>query len=378
MDAIELRKLVNGLARAESPSTPVVSVYLSTRWADEQERERTRIFLKNELRRARRSEGLRAHAADLDWLETEGAALIDQGRFPDAHGVALFACQGLSLREVVAVHAPVEDRMVVATRPFVLPLAAALASVPAAIVVFVDTGHARLVPVDVTGPGMEVSLEPEVPGRHIRGSWAQMAQARYERHILAHRDRHFQAVAESLWDLVERQGVERIVLAGDPRNVPAFRALLPPRIAGKVAGAIEAGRSESAAALVARATTLLGHGEQQRQAESVDAVLTEAAKSGQAVAGVEETLDAINRGAVHRLYIAKSFTCSGHACAECGALAQGGGSKCRLCGGQSAHVALEHAMPERVLVAGGRVEIVDLHAALTRVGGVAALLRYSL
>ena len=31
----------------------VVSVYLNTRWSDEQQRERVRIFLKNELRRAR-------------------------------------------------------------------------------------------------------------------------------------------------------------------------------------------------------------------------------------------------------------------------------------------------------------------------------------
>jgi peptide subunit release factor 1 (eRF1) len=378
MDAVDLRNRVTELARIENTSPPVLSVYLSTRWADEHERERARIFLKNELRRARRSEGLRAHAADLDWLETEGATLIGQGRFADAHGVALFACQGLALREVLAVQVPVEDRMIVATRPFVLPLAAALESVPAAVVVFVDTEHARLIPLDATGPGTEVALEAEVPGRHSRGGWAQMAQTRYQRHILDHRDRHFQAVAESLGELVDRQGVERIVLAGDPRNVAAFRAVLPGRIAGKIAGAVEGGRSEPAAALVARATKLLNHGGQQRQTESVDAVLTEAAKSRQAVAGVEETLDAINRGAVHRLYLAKGFTGTGHACEECGALARGDGAKCRLCGGQTTRVELEHAMPERVLAAGGRVEIIDLHAALTRVGGVAALLRYSL
>ena len=378
MNAIDLRHRVAELARIESVSTPVVSVYLSTHWVDEQERERTRIFLKNELRRARHSEGLRAHAADLDWLESEGAALIDQGRLPDAHGVALFACHGLSLREVLAVQARVEDRLVIATIPFVLPLAAALESMPGAIVVFVDTEHARMVPVDATGSGAEVVLEAEVSGRHTRVGWAQMAQTRYQRHMLEHRDRHFQAVAEGLAELVDRQGVERIVLAGDPRNVAAFRAVLPGRIAAKIAGVVEGGRSEPAAVFVERATKLLRHGEQQRQAESVDAVLTEAAKSRQAVAGVGETLDAINRGAVHRLYVAKSFGSPGHACGGCGALAHGDGSKCQLCGGQTSRVELEHAMPERVLAHGGRVEIVDLHAALNRVGGVAALLRYPL
>jgi hypothetical protein len=35
-------------------------------------------------------------------------------------------------------------------------------------------------------------------------------------------------------------------------------------------------------------------------------------------------------------------------------------------------------MADRVLAAGGRVEVIDGHAGLARVGGVAALLRYAL
>ena len=220
---MDLRDRLTELARIESAPTPVVSVYLNTRWADEHERERARIFLKNELRRARGSDGLRAHAADLDWVETEGATLIDQTRFPDAHGVALFACHGLSLREVVVVRVPFEDRMVVAATPFLLPLAAVLEDVPAAVVVFVDAACARLVPLDATGPGEEVVLEVEVLSRDSHGGWAQMAQSRYRGHMQDHRDRHFEAVAESLAALVDGHGVERIVLAGEPRNLAEFR-----------------------------------------------------------------------------------------------------------------------------------------------------------
>ena len=107
-------------------------------------------------------------------------------------------------------------------------------------------------------------------------------------------------------------------------------------------------------------------------------LLTEAAKGRRAVAGLDGALDAINRGAVRRFYVAKSFKSSGHACAGCGALARGDGPQCRLCDSPTTRVDLAHAMSDRVLAAGGRVDVIDGHTGLARVGGVAALLRYPL
>jgi hypothetical protein len=196
-------------------------VYLNTRWADEHARERARIFLKNELRWARGPGGFSASPSDLDWVQTEGAALISQTRFPDAHGVALFACHGLSLREVIAVRMPFEDRLVVGVTPFLLPLAAVLEDAPAAVVVFVDAACARLVPLDATGPGEEVALEVEELSRDSHGGWAEMVESRYRGIMRQHRGRHFEAVAESLGALVGGHDVEWIVLAGEPRNLSA-------------------------------------------------------------------------------------------------------------------------------------------------------------
>jgi hypothetical protein len=372
---MELRDRLTALARIETAPTPVVSVYLSTRWADEQQRERARIFLKGELRRAREAGGLRADATDLDWVESEGESVIGQARFPDAHGVAFFACQGLALREVLAVRAAFENRLVVAATPFLLPLAAALDDTPAAVVVFVDAERARLVPLDLAGAGSEVVLEADLPGR---GDWARVAEARYQRHLQDHRHRHFDAVAESLVALVEDGGVEQIVLAGEPRNLGALRQSLPTRIAAKVVGTVEGARHEPASAIVTRAAELIDHTQRQRRAESIDAVLTEAAKSRQAVAGLGETLEAVNRGAVQRLYITKSFNPPGCACSGCGALAHGPSSACRLCGKPTSAVELAQAMTDRVLATGGRVAVTDEHQRLARVDGVAALLRYPL
>ena len=60
------------LARRPPGARPVVSVYLNTRWTDENQRERVRIFLKNRLREARAAAGQPAEE-DLAWIEAEGS-----------------------------------------------------------------------------------------------------------------------------------------------------------------------------------------------------------------------------------------------------------------------------------------------------------------
>ena len=375
---MDLQARLTALARIAKASTPVVSVYLDTRWVDEHQRERVRIFLKNELRRARQAANPRAAEADLDWIEAEGEALIGQARFPEAHGVALFACQALDLREVLPVRARFDDAFVVAPTPHLRPLAALADGAPSALVVFIDAESARLVPVGPAGAGEELSLQSEVPGRHSRGGWAQLAQSRYQRHIQDHRERHFEAVVESLLALVDDRGLERIVLAGELRSLAAFRKSLPPRIAERVAGTVAGARHEEARLMVNRATELLAHLTGQEQGEEVDAALTAAAKAERAVAGIDGTLDAINRGAVHRLYVSKVFTAPGRVCAGCGALDKGPIDACRLCGTPATAVELSEAMADRVLATGGRVEVVASHRELEQAGGVAALLRYPL
>ncbi len=62
---MDLKARLAELARIQPASTPVVSVYLNTHWADEHQRDRVRIFLKNELARAREARFPRPAEADL-------------------------------------------------------------------------------------------------------------------------------------------------------------------------------------------------------------------------------------------------------------------------------------------------------------------------
>jgi peptide subunit release factor 1 (eRF1) len=313
----------------------------------------------------------------LDWLETEGEALISQARDADACGVALFACPALGLREVIPVRAPLENAIVVADRPFLRPLAAAEGETPPTLVVFIDRERARLIPLLEAGAGEEVQLESEVPGHHRRGGWAQLALGHYQRHIEERRARHLEAVADALGRLVEEQGLERIVIAGSPDSAAAFQRALPPPVAARVVGVVSGSRHEPASEFVSRAGELVGQVAAREVDAAVDGLLTEAAKGGQAAASLEGVLEAVRRGAVDRLYLLRDLRERGRACTACAELQPGDAATCRLCRQATASVELGEAMVTRTIAAGGAVTMVDVHAALGAVGGVAARLRFA-
>ncbi|MBI2215785.1 MAG: hypothetical protein HYU51_00675 [Candidatus Rokubacteria bacterium] len=371
-----LRQRLLELARLGG--APTVTVYLNTHWSDEHQRDRVRAFLKQELRRARAATRDAGLLDDLAWIEAEGERVIRQSRFPDAHGVALFASTPLHLREVLPAGVSFEDALSIGERPVLTPLTEVLADSPATLVVFVDGTSARLIPLDAIGRGEEVTLEHAVERRHRRGGWALLAQSRYHRQIEQQRARHFQAVAAAVTALVREHAIERIVFAGESRAVGLCRAHLPAPIAARVAGTIHGARHEPGAVLTERARALRADLDRAEDARIVEAVITEAAKNGRAVVGVRPTLEAVGRGAVQRLYLLKDLAHVGGACGACATLVAEPGAPCPRCGEATRPVGLGDALVERVLAAGGDVQLMPLHAELESLGGVAARLRYPL
>jgi peptide subunit release factor 1 (eRF1) len=372
--ANDLEKRLAELARLQPGPAPVISVYLDTRWADEHQRERMRILLKNGLRDAADAGG--ADPDDLRWISEQGTAVVAQAAVPGAGGVALFACRPLGLREMLVASSPFEPAFVVAETPHVVPLAAVVGAEGAALLVFVDAESARLIPWGPSGRGEEVALESEVPGHHRRGGWAQLAQSGDQRHIQDHRGRHFEAVGRALVALAAEWDPEHIVLAGDTRNVSLFQAGLGEPWASRVAGQVSGARHEPAGAIADRAAAVLSR--LAAGAEEVDRVLVDAAKGGRAVAGADRALDAVTRGAVHCLYLSRDFRERGRECQKCGKLARGADGPCAACAAPTRAVDLGNAMVARVVAAGGRLRAIGAHAELGRQGGVAARLRYPL
>jgi peptide subunit release factor 1 (eRF1) len=377
MMAMSLEARLAALAKLDPAGTAVVSVYLDTRWRDEHQRDRTRVFLKNELRRARETAGLAASVEDLAWIEAEGESVVSQARFPGAAGVALFACHAAHVREAWPARLPFTDTFVIGDVPHLVPLAWLLDVAPPALVVFLDGASARLITLEPTGIDEDVALEHEVPGRHSRGGWAQLAQSRYQRHVEVHRSAHFDAVAATIAELVADRPAMRVVLAGEERTVAAFGQRLPRTLSDRVAGTVAGARYEASAVLAGRAADLLAR-RSREDGDSVEAVLTEAAKGGRAVAGIGPTLQAVNRGAVHRLHVLAGSAVPAAMCRSCGAVQVPEAATCVTCGGDLRRPSGLDAVVDRVIGDGGHVEVVGSHAGLAAAGGLAARLRYPL
>jgi peptide subunit release factor 1 (eRF1) len=372
-----VRDLLAELARIDSETSRVVTAYVATRWADEHQRDRTRVFLKHALARARAEASDADLVDDLDWIEAEGARLVDQAELATAAGVALFACRALGLRERRAFRIPCDERLVVGDRPALTELVRLAAETAPLLVVFVDGESARLISVGADGEEDEVDLRHDVIGRHRQGGWALLAQSRYRRHIEATRSRHFEAVVEAVADVVDAHGIAHVVLAGEDRAVSLFQEHLPAAAAARVVGTMPAPRYETASELAARALDMATAAIAAEQAAAVASVLVEAAKSGRAVAGMDSVLDAIGRGAVHRLFVARGLDVPGRRCTGCGAVQPGREPRCVRCGGATRTVSVVDEVIARAIATGSAVDVVAA-AQLREVGGIAGQLRYPL
>ena len=258
--------------------------------------------------------------------------------------------------------------------PVPMPLATVDDEAPSVLLVLVDGVHARLIPFPAQNGLAEVTLEDLVDRRHRQGGWARLAQTRYQRHRENQGGQHFDAVAEALNALIAARGVEHIVLAGEKRALAGLVARSPRAVTSRVVGTISADHDEPAATLIERSSALLAGAERAVVVDEVAALLTEAAKGGRAVIGLTSVLDAVARGAVRRLYLMKGFEPTGRVCAACGVLRKSGDEPCAACGGPMSPVRLGEAIVERVMVAGGDVDLVD-EAVGVSIGGIAARLR---
>jgi peptide chain release factor subunit 1 len=303
---------------------------------------------------------------------------VGRAREYSVPGVALFACPAADVREVVAAREAFEPAFVVGDAPYLRPLAAMLDEHPPALVTFVDRERARLIPLTSEGPAEELVLENAVPGQHRRGGWAQLAQSRYARHIEQHRAEHYDAVAQALAAGVEDQQARWIVLAGESDTLAALRDRLPAALQAVVAGTVRAAWYEPAAAIAARADTVVRQVEAASVRQAIAQAVTDAAKGERAVTGVDDTLGAASRGAVRQLLILRSFTETGRACTACGTLSRGESSECPVCHAQTRPVELGDAAVARVLASGGAVAVVTNDTRLAGAGGMAAVLRFSL
>ena len=382
---MEMRSEIRKLARVEEGPYPFLSLYLNTKWDDEQQRERIRLFTKNQLKKSydqikEREDWRKAFLEDQKLIERYVEGLVRRAYDEEVKGLAIFSCTGAKTFLTYPSVIPFENAFFLAALPSLRPLVRLSSQYQNTLVIMVDTDSAKLFEVSLEGLMAESVIENYVPGRHDQGGWAQM---RYQRHIKDHMDKHHKEVAEQLTELFDSGKWKRVVLIGQERIAANFKAFLPERVKQQMVDTFSMDFSEERSKVLERLFERLLQKEKEEVSRQLQELKERTPQGGLATFGLNGTLEALNGGQVHTLYLLTSFSHSGGKCGRCGSLvlvhpAGSGPASCPICKGEIKIVDLGEEMMRSALRQDGEVKWIEENSILKENDGVGTSLRFRL
>jgi peptide subunit release factor 1 (eRF1) len=369
-----LENRLRELATRESRG-PFLSLYLDTQRGDDAQRDRIRVFLKNETHRIRENLEGNGHDQEIERGIRQIESYMENDLQPGTRGVAIFSCPTEDVFIPLQLPVAVQPELSIGARPHLRQLAALRRRHPRVVLAMIDGKSARLFTVEFGKILSELDLtDPEMPRRHDQGGWS---QANMQRHVQDHIDRHQKEVAEIVTRMTERNQFEYIILSGQERNLASFRSHLPKMVEAKVIGTLHLDiRSGEEEALAACRTII----EAQQLLELRDRLddLEEAARSaGRGVIGIAPLVDAVNQRRLARLFVLEGASARGWRCSSCGTLGEAIPVGCPICGEAVGTVELIEEFIAAAHRADAEVDFVPGGSALLEEGGgVGALLRF--
>ena len=289
------------LAAFEQSPYPVVSLYLNTQ-SGPTGKDQFQTFVRKEF--AGRSRTYRENSPERETLDKDLERIsryLETELQPSANGVAIFACSAGELFEAVQLTAPIERHsLYIGDQPHLYPLARIESQYPRYAAVLTDTNSARILVV-ATG---EVVDERELKGvktrRNSQGGWS---QARFQRHLENFHLQHVKEVVDVLDRIVQDEGIEQVVIAGDEVVTPLLRDQMPKRLAEKVIDHVKMESGAPVDEVLKTTLEAMKRSDQASDVEAVDAAVGAYRSGGLGVVGPEETLEALIQGQVDVLLI---------------------------------------------------------------------------
>ena len=133
--------------------------------------------------------------------------------------------------------------------------------------------------------------------------------------------------------LVQSRHLNRLVIAGKREMTAELRDLFPKRLTALVIGDVDIAIDATASEVLAATQPIAEAYEQVADVERVNHVITAAAKTEKAVAGLGRTLQAVHSDRVWQLIYAEDFRAPGYECSKCGGLFSVEKTVCQYCAG---------------------------------------------
>jgi peptide subunit release factor 1 (eRF1) len=294
------------LAAFEPAPYPVVSLYLNTQ-PGQTGRDQFHAFVRKEFAaRARTYPAGSPERESLDKDLERISRFLDTEIDPAANGVAVFACSAGELFEAVQIGAPINEHwLYIGDQPHLYPLARIESLHPACAILLADTNAARIM---VFAIG-EVIAQKDVTGvKTKRNSQGGAAQARYQRHVENFHLQHIKEVVDALDEIVQRENIAEIVVAGDEVVLPLLREQMPKHLQQKVVEHVRMNGNSPVDQLISTSLDALKRAHTEGEPEKVDAAVGGFRAGGLGVVGPEDTLEALIKGQVDELLISSQLT----------------------------------------------------------------------
>ena len=300
-----LNEQLDRLAAFEPAPYPVVSLYLDTR-PNDRGRDNFQAFVRKELKA--RAQTYPARSPEREMLDRDLdriARYLENEVQPSANGVAIFACDAGELFETVQLDAPLTDHwLYIGDQPHLYPLARLASQYPRYAAVLADTNKTRILVMADGGVASQTSVEGEKTRRTTQGGWS---QARYQRHVENYHLQHIKDVVGRLEQIVRDEGLDRIIISGDPVVIPLLREQMSKPLSDMVVDQLSL--DSRAADGDVRTATLeaIRKLDQDTDREKVDAAVGAYRAGGLGVVGPDATLLALTNGQVDELLITASL-----------------------------------------------------------------------
>src|SRR3712207_3522381 len=241
-----LRETMRRLAEVESLELPILSIYLDVRPEAEGQtpgRRAAYTVLRDRLTEIEdaywpRGDDYASFALDRERI----MAFTEEELDPATAGLAIFACSGLDVWEVVTAGVPFRLSVGVGPRAELFQLARLVDEHETVVIAHIDAGQARLwvgrfgqrAETDSPDGGMEGS------GRARKGGWS---QARFQRRADNQIDALVAETATAIEQAVEREDARRLVLAGEETVVAKLDEAISAPVRQRVGEIGRAGRA---------------------------------------------------------------------------------------------------------------------------------------
>lgn len=373
----QLLKIARDYAALPPFEAPCLSVYLNTQWGEPSQREKVRIFLKNEFAKLKNS---LPDSHQFHQYFQEAEIKINNyvfGELPEnTRGLIVFACQPKANFNAFPLPVSFNLQVISSDRPYLRPLVRAVDENKTALVVHLHVKKGEIYEISMGEMSAAHLVTSEVPQKVFAGGWSQM---RFQRHVEAHIRDHLTEIADFLTKIFDRDQIKYVYLFAPEEVATAFQDRLPKRV--RLATHFEGGVTPEAKTrlLHTKVIFLLSQQERLEEATKIKALSEIRPPAGRGTLGIDQTLAAVNQTAVQELLISNNYVDHGWQCLKCQIFGKIITDRCPNCDCPVIKVnQLDNAIVGKVLVAGGKIEEIIDNEEFDRRGGIGAFLRFPL